>query len=939
MTHAKSFPHYLVLLLASLVLAFASLRAQAADTPAIEKEDAQAKAAFFLADPTPAWVIPAAIPASKSTDPRVYLLADTQLQGDEHPAYYVHRAEQINSATELENAGRLEIDFIPEYQQLHLHSLRIVRDGKVLDRTQTAHIRFLQREAGLEQEEMYSGTDTASILINDLRVGDTLEYSYTIAGQNPVFGGKFVENASWGDSAPIVWRRVVLRTPQARPVNWRYLSDNAIPAPRPVETNADGWRTLLFEAHDLPGLRNEGELPPDYVLAGSLQFTAFADWQAVALWADKLFTVNEPLGPDLQPVLARLKALPTPEQQVVAALEVAQTDIRYFSIALGESSHRPAPPNVVYQRRYGDCKDKALFLHSLLNELGIASTPVLLDAISKPLPQRMLPSPYAFNHAILQATVNGKIWYLDPTRHGQHGLLANMSQPYGNAQVLLVSKTATALTRIPPDTRAMVDVQRDEVVSLPDFDGTALLTVTEIWRGENAEDMRTGAASASSSDMLQFVTDPVSLRYPKATLEGTPVSSDDPLHNEYTLVAHFKVPAMAEGAGSNWRVPFDASNFVHTFSRLASPVRSMPFHVADFPLHLRYSFIATLPSQVAGQQDAVATALHRKLFNYDATFSMRGNTVREVEDLQVLAEQGKAEDAPGFINDLRDLGNQTRDAAVITPADMADSKAASADLIQTQITQRSERMVENISKVIAAGQLSSDDLAAAYCFRGTARYALGQSKGASDDLALAQKLGPDAAVAVHCRAEFNFANGDFAEVIANRSEEISLGGTEPRLYYSRAVAQLLNGNGPAALADVNRALTLDNGMVDPYDQIWAAWILKRQHQPLPAALEGRVNAGQDWPAPVLALFAGKAQPEQVLKAAARRSGLEGRMASTEANFYVGEYYLAQGDTAQARAAFEQSRKLGVTNFYEYGLAGVELQKLDGLALTSSAPML
>ena len=911
-----------ILVLASLVLVVARPVTAAAEPPAIEKEDAQAKAAFFLADAAPVWAQPAVVPSSKSTDPRLYLLADTQMQGGEHPAYFVHRAEQVNSATELEEAGRVEIEFIPAYQQLHLHFLRIVRDGKVLDRTQTAHIRFLQREAGLEQEEMYSGTDTVSILINDLRVGDTLEYSYTVAGQNPVFGGKFVDAASWGAGVPIEWRRVILHTPQAAPVNWRYISDNAIPAPKPVETVADGWRTLRFEAHQLPALHDEGELPPEYWAGGSLQFSGFADWHEVALWADGLFTVKEPLGPELQQVVARLKTLPTHEQQVVAALEVAQTDIRYFSIALGESSHRPTPPNLVYQRRYGDCKDKALFLHTLLNELGVPSKPVLLDATSLPTPQRMLPSPYAFDHAILQATVDGKTWYLDPTRRSQHGALANMGQPYGEAQVLVVDRNASGLTRVPPDTRGLIQVQRDEAVTLSQFDGDATLQVTQIWRGESAESMRTSAASASVEDMLRFVTDPVTLRYPKAQLQGTPVTTDNREHNEYKLVSRFTVPDMAKAVGGGWRLPFDASNLQHTFARLTSPVRTQPFRVAAFPLHLRYSFTATLPDKVAGQQDAVSTAVHRKLFNYDATFSLRGNTARQVEDLEILARQGSAADAPDFINDVRDMSRQAREAVDISASDLAAGKATSADPIQARLTESAERLVDNVSKVIKQGQLSSDDLAAAYCFRGTARYRLGQSKAASDDLAMAQKLGPMAPVAVHCRAEFDFANASFKQAVIDRSTEIGLGSTEPRAYYSRAVAQLLSGNGNAAVDDVSRALKL--GLTDPYDQIWAAWVLTRQHQPLPADLLARVNADQDWPAPVLALFAGKLAPDAVLQSAQRKAGLEGRMASTEAQFYVGEYYLAQGDKARARSAFEQARKLGVTNFYEYAMAAFEL---------------
>jgi hypothetical protein len=40
----------------------------------------------------------------------------------------------------------------------------------------------------------------------------------------------------------------------------------------------------------------------------------------------------------------------------------------------------------------------------------------------------VLPSPELFNHAIVQVTVNGKVFYLDPTLLGQHGRLERMGQ-------------------------------------------------------------------------------------------------------------------------------------------------------------------------------------------------------------------------------------------------------------------------------------------------------------------------------------------------------------------------------------------------------------------------------------------------------------------------------------------------------------------------------
>ncbi|GAB4122006.1 MAG: hypothetical protein Fur0014_21510 [Rubrivivax sp.] len=59
-------------------------------------------------------------------------------------------------------------------------------------------------------------------------------------------------------------------------------------------------------------------------------------------------------------MLRRLRALPTPEARASPALQWVQGEIRYWSVALGEGSHRPALPAEVVQHRWGDCKDKTL---------------------------------------------------------------------------------------------------------------------------------------------------------------------------------------------------------------------------------------------------------------------------------------------------------------------------------------------------------------------------------------------------------------------------------------------------------------------------------------------------------------------------------------------------------------------------------------------------
>src|SRR5262245_5866288 len=403
--------------------------------------------AFSLSDPIPAWVELVAIPEASQVHPVVLRLADTQYFIDGAPVVYVRRALMVNDAASLSSAGQISIPFVPQYNKLKLHAVRVLRNGESLDRTASSTVRFLQRETGLEQG-VYSGEVTASILVSALRVGDTLEFAYSLHGQNPVFGGKFIETASWDQISPTALRRIVLNHRVGRPISWRLIGDRKSKPVVPTEMVRGEIRRLVFEERSIGKFELEPSMPRDYQAYRRMQFSEFSGWDGVVAWASRLFQRQGELSQDLREVIEKLRNRPTDEERAVGALEFVQSEIRYFSVSLGESSHRPTQPDVVVKQRYGDCKDKSLLLITLLDALGIESKPVLVPIGMRRGLDHMLPSPELFNHAIVQVTIKGKAFYLDPTLLGQHGRLERMGQVHDGTQVLVVAPGSRELSTI-----------------------------------------------------------------------------------------------------------------------------------------------------------------------------------------------------------------------------------------------------------------------------------------------------------------------------------------------------------------------------------------------------------------------------------------------------------------------------------------------------------
>ena len=78
-----------------------------------------------------------------------------------------------------------------------------------------------------------------------------------------------------------------------------------------------------------------------------------------------------------------------------------QRDVRYVAIELGIGGVQPHPASDVFAHLYGDCKDKATLLSSMLHEVGIESYYVVINSRRGAVSAATPPYIDVFNHAIL----------------------------------------------------------------------------------------------------------------------------------------------------------------------------------------------------------------------------------------------------------------------------------------------------------------------------------------------------------------------------------------------------------------------------------------------------------------------------------------------------------------------------------------------------------
>jgi hypothetical protein len=296
------------------------------------------------------------------------------------------------------------------------------------------------------------------------------------------------------------------------PTGWAYRA-SWINHPE-VKPNEAGGQ-LQWAVSDQKEIRREEDMPPidgvaglmvvSFFPQGGISTSGFTDWQQMGTWYRNLISGRMDASPEIKQKVAALTAGSgvTPLGKMNRLAQFVQHDIRYVAIELGIGGWQPHAAPEVFSHRYGDCKDKATLLSSMLREIGIDSYHVSINTERGSVTPDV-PAHLAFNHVILAiklpdglddptlvATLRdpklGKILFFDPTDE-----LTPFGQIAGNLQAnygLLVAPDGGELLALPMQPSAMNGIQRKGKLTL-DASGNLKGDVSEIRVGDRAWSQR-----------------------------------------------------------------------------------------------------------------------------------------------------------------------------------------------------------------------------------------------------------------------------------------------------------------------------------------------------------------------------------------------------------------------------------------------------------------
>jgi transglutaminase-like putative cysteine protease len=612
----------------------------------------QSEPAFKVA-PRPSWLqrveFPTSfeVPLGQVSGGSYYLLADRQLRyAGSGLESFAHFAVKALDASGVENLANLEIVFDPTYERLTIHRVAVLRAGEWIDKLATASVRTLQREEDLEYR-LFDGAVTVSIVLDDVRVGDIVEHAFTVTGSNPVFGdARFGRmDLQWSSPVHRQFARLVV------PKGTRVRIEPEASAIRAAVTERGDLREYVVDRTGVAPLVVESDAPAWYDPYPRLSWTSYADWGAVSRWAEPLYRVAKRPDSSLSVEIERIRReAQSQPARLLEALRFVQREVRYLGVEIGAGSHAPSDPAVVLQRRFGDCKDKALLLVTMLQALGIDAWPALVSTTRDALDAR-LPSPFAFDHVIVHVRMGDQRHWLDPTRPEQLADLARLFQPdFGSALVVdAPTKALVTMEREQP-------VGRREIRAVIDATGAyiepAKLTVVTTSERGGAEAVRSDLSASSLEEMGTRYLNYYAAWYPGLRSLGPIVVKDDPLANRIELTERYQIADFWKRSEVNKRTEaqVDSPDILELLQVPGERIRQAPLRLSH-PVNVQLTTEVKLPDSWPVKDETIT--VEDPHFRYQRT--IRGGKTRHiviVDQYQSLADHVAAADAEQFAGNV-----------------------------------------------------------------------------------------------------------------------------------------------------------------------------------------------------------------------------------------------------------------------------------------------
>lgn len=327
----------------------------------------------------------------------------------------LHYLVKIFNERGKESFSETHIDYDSTYEKVELEYARTIKPDGTIAEVGNRNIRDVSKYLNFP---LYSNVRVFIISFPEITEGAVIEYKVKICRNRMINKKDFVIDYSLQASEPMLEVNFQIDMPDGRnlymkKLNEEYNNFKADLDPR-IEKK-DRHLIYSWRFKDIPQIIPEFNMPPVVKINPTLCISTFASWEDVYAWwwplargkisADAAIKskVNELIG-----------GRSSNEEKARAIYNFCAQKIRYVAVEYGQAGYEPHSATDIFKNKYGDCKDQAVLLVTMLMEAGIESCPVLIPTEECYNLNDDFPS-VVFNHCIAAVFLDKEIIFLDPT--------------------------------------------------------------------------------------------------------------------------------------------------------------------------------------------------------------------------------------------------------------------------------------------------------------------------------------------------------------------------------------------------------------------------------------------------------------------------------------------------------------------------------------------
>jgi tetratricopeptide (TPR) repeat protein len=462
-------------------------------------------------------------------------------------------------------------EYQADRQTVTLRAARVYRkDGKIDESIESG-------EGSVNNPALATYTSTRAFYVrfSRLNAGDLVELRYRVddvAPRNEI-ADYFGEVEYLGSDEPVANSEYVLIAGKTRTLRF---NASSIPGVKQEILEQGENRVYRFLAEQVEPVRSEPVMPPWAEVVPHVHVSTFKTWDEVGAWywglARDQFDVDDEIRKRVKQIAKGAKD----DAARIKAIYKYATELRYVALEFGLEGLKPRRAVLTLARGWGDCKDKATLIVTMLRELGIPATIVIVRTGMRgniePEPASLAP----FDHAI--AYVPSLNLYLDGT--AEHAGVTELPPMDRGAVALQINEGHPRLVRLPePPPEASVTRRKLEVTIAPD--GAATFALDLSVSGAYAPDWRRRyLAESTRRERAQrdFGAELGSLEL-AAGRAGLDIGDLDDAETPVTMRARGKLQAFTRREGHNLVVSAGAAH------HLVADYASLSNRTLDIELH------------------------------------------------------------------------------------------------------------------------------------------------------------------------------------------------------------------------------------------------------------------------------------------------------------------------------------------------------------------